>query len=119
MARWMFVSFGRPRRSLMQTKSLQDEYLEKLSSKLQKLNLEMEIFQSTADKTVGLAKAKYLEQIKNIQEKRELLNKFIKQITSGEARLNRVDFLKKINNLLEEIDNVTEEEKQRLIDLFK
>jgi len=103
----------------MGTKSLKDEYLEKLSSKLGKLDLEAEIFQSTADRTVGLSKAKYLEQVKNIQEKRKLLNEFIKQIMKAGNQLDRMGFRKKIDDLLKEIESATKEEKQRLIDLFK
>jgi inactivated superfamily I helicase len=103
----------------MGTKSLKDEYLEKLSSKLQQLNLEAEIFQSTADKTVGLSKAKYLEQVKSIREKGELLNEFIKQIMKAGNQLDRMEFRKKIDDLLKEIESATEEEKHRLIDLFK
>jgi hypothetical protein len=103
----------------MGTKTLKDEYLEKLSSKLQKLDLELEVFQTSADKTNGLAKAKYLEQVKNMQEKQKLLKGFIKQIIEGGGHVDKVEFRKKIDNLFKEMESGTREEKQRMIDLFK
>lgn len=102
----------------METKTLQNDYMEKLSSKLQKLNLEEAVFQAKADKAVGLAKAKYLEQMKSIQEKKERINNFMKQIMKEGIQGNKIEILKKIDNIMKEIDNATEEEKQRLSDLF-
>jgi uncharacterized protein YoxC len=103
----------------MRAESLQNEYLERISSKLQKLTLEVDVFQTRANKAVGLAKAKYLEQMKNVQEKRDLLNKFIKRIIEGGNQLDKAEFRRKIDSLIREIDETTEEEKQRLIDLFR
>ncbi|MEW6378694.1 MAG: hypothetical protein AB1611_03680 [bacterium] len=102
----------------MKTKSLQEEYSEKLSSTLQKLNLKVDIFQARASKATGLAKAKYLEEVKNIQEKQELLDDAIRKINEMGNQLDRSDFRKKIDHLLDEIEKATEEEKQRLIDLL-
>ena len=101
----------------METK-FQKEYVERLSLRLYKLDLEIDIFWAKAKKAAGLAKAKYLEQIKNIQEKREILNKIMKEIIEGGNQPLKGEFQRKIDNLLKEIDEVTKEKKQRLIDLF-
>ncbi|MEW5801085.1 MAG: hypothetical protein AB1847_03165 [bacterium] len=102
----------------MGTRSLQDEYLEKLSFKVQKLSLEISVFQARADKAVGLAKARYLEQMKNLQEKRELLNDLMKKIIEPGDQLDRIEFREEIDSQLKEVDRATDEDKQRLIDLF-
>lgn len=102
----------------MKTKSLQEEYEVKLSSAMQKLYLKADIFRVRASKATGLAKAKYLEEMKSIQEKQELLGNFMREINEKSNRLDRSEFREKIDHLLKEIEKATEEEKQRLIDLL-
>lgn len=86
---------------------------------MNKLEIELQIFGKKAKNASGLTKAKYLEQMKGIQKKMDQISWAIHEIKEKDALLQRKDFILELNKLLNEMNKVTEAEKQKLLNIFR
>lgn len=92
----------REEKGLSTLKTLQHEYTKRLASEIEKVDLEREIFQAQAERSHGLAKAKYFEQIKIIQARKDRLSQAIKEIEENRPKLAQPEFRNSIESLLQE-----------------